>query len=421
MHKVDAFSLSSLPTSPLLINVRASRSVWGLGSFNHALQMHTTSPLHASHRYATPSARVKSFSSATRTSTRLYLMQNLNATESVSSASLPSSSTLLQSSAASAIVEPEAVVVGGGGDQSSTEQNRPRKLHRFERTADTTAHLDEPCILIMQGKRYNLTAWAKAHPGGDKVLKKFHNKDATRAFEAAHHSVQAYEMLKDFEIDNDEQVGQATGAALLSDGLQVGSVAYGQNASTASSVSGVSDAYITSISMPLSNPESSISTWTASRPTARWRAKLFTSEDPYAIHKVLGVYCLLHFVFRHAQMLFGDPAAGLGSSRSSFLSGRIALWCLIPHALLSMSSLIFHTVPRDRVVGKPMIWQEFRVHNIVFGLRSVITAALTSWSIQSGSTPGVRRIGTYNDVVGKVYTVWLSSLHCTILHSMRDR
>jgi hypothetical protein len=36
----------------------------------------------------------------------------------------------------------------------------------------------------------------------------------------------------------------------------------------------------------------------------------------------------------------------------------------LPHAVLSLSSLIFESVPRERVIGKPMIWQEFRLHNI---------------------------------------------------------
>lgn len=41
---------------------------------------------------------------------------------------------------------------------------------------------------------------AKAHPGGVKILQKFHNTDATKAFHAAGHSKMAYEMLTDFVI-----------------------------------------------------------------------------------------------------------------------------------------------------------------------------------------------------------------------------
>jgi len=128
----------------------------------------------------------------------------------------------------------------------------------------------------------------------------------------------------------------------------------------------------------------------------RWRAKLFTKEDPIGVHKYLGIFCLLHFAFRFAQMLAGDPSAGLGTR----LGRGPSVWplvCVIPHGLLSLSSLIFHTVPRDRVVGKPMIWREFRAHNIVFGLRSVLTTLLAAWAIRGGgdsSSPSsqVRRL-----------------------------
>jgi len=87
-------------------------------------------------------------------------------------------------------------------------------------------------------------------------------------------------------------------------------------------------------------------------------------------------------------MLFGDPAAGLGTRGHPWFS----ILCLIPHLLLSVSSLIFDTVPRERVVGKPMIWQEFRVHNILFGARSVLTALATALAIKWGNGPTIRRI-----------------------------
>jgi cytochrome b involved in lipid metabolism len=51
-----------------------------------------------------------------------------------------------------------------------------------------------------------MTAWANSHPGGSKILLKFHDKDATKAFEAAHHSAEAYAMLKDFCIDDSNEL-----------------------------------------------------------------------------------------------------------------------------------------------------------------------------------------------------------------------
>lgn len=227
-------------------------------------------------------------------------------------------------------------------------------IHRFERTASSVAEVKEPCILTIDGIRYNLTGWAKAHPGGAKVLEKLNNRDATKAFEAAHHSSAAVEMLRKFALPDASSAAQRT---------------------------------IPPHRFP------------------RWRAKLFTKEDSIGVHKYLGVFCLLHFGFRFTQMYFGDPSAGLGSRLGKGPSW-IPVTCLFPHALLSLSSLIFHTVPKDRVVGKPMIWKEYRVHNIVFGLRSVIAAALCATSIHFRNKPDIRRAA----VIGSCMLVLLSNL-----------
>ena len=104
-----------------------------------------------------------------------------------------------------------------------------------------------------------LTAWAKAHPGGYKVLHKFHNRDATKAFDAAHHSANAVKMLQGF------WVGPATSS----------------NASTTTTV------------------EEEAASHPPRRP--RWMQKLFTKEDPIGVHKYLGLFCLGHFVFRFAN------------------------------------------------------------------------------------------------------------------------
>ena len=131
-----------------------------------------------------------------------------------------------------------------------------------------------------------------------------------------------------------------------------------------------------------------MATPTTSQRLARIRHKLFTREDPIGVHKYLGMFCLINFIGRYRQMLFTDPAAGLGTRGHPWF----AIACLVPHALLSLSSLIFHTVPKERVVGKPMIWQEFRAHNILFGVRSVLTSLATALAIKAGNGPTVRLV-----------------------------
>lgn len=233
------------------------------------------------------------------------------------------------------------------GRQDDASVPKKKREDRFERTAAQDSHAQAPCILEIDGIKYNVTGWAKAHPGGEKVLLKLHNKDASNAFHAADHSKKAYEMLQNFAVE--------------------------------------SDASLAGVSCPAKPALDTV---------PRWRKKLFTKEDPIGVHKYMGVFVLLHFIFRYGQMYFGDPSAGLGTRLGKGPSVWPAL-CLIPHAILSLSSLIFHTVPKERVVGQPMIWQEFRLHNIAFGVRSVVAAGLAWMSYYSGHAPGARRFAIW--------------------------
>ena len=116
--------------------------------------------------------------------------------------------------------------------------------------------------------------------------------------------------------------------------------------------------------------------------STRWRTKLISNEDPNWIHKTLGIYALFHFAIRISIALFGnDPAAGLGSNFGKGAS-ILGITSLLPHLLLSYSSLIFKTVPRERVVGKPMIWKEKRWHSILFGTRSILCSSFAWMSVR---------------------------------------
>jgi hypothetical protein len=97
--------------------------------------------------------------------------------------------------------------------------------------------------------------------------------------------------------------------------------------------------------------------------------KLFTKEDPLYFHKTFGTLCLLSFLYRYAYVYprFGN----LGFEGSWFDWATMAV-----HMLLSSSSLIFHVLPR-RVLSRPvMIWEEYRLHAIVFTLRCMVIFAI---------------------------------------------
>lgn len=89
--------------------------------------------------------------------------------------------------------------------------------------------------------------------------------------------------------------------------------------------------------------------------------KLVTKEDPFFIHKVLGLISFCNFVYRYYLLL---------SYGQMMLSSPIDIALITCHGALSASSLIFH-IPKKRHASMPMIYPEFRLHSIAFGLRSV--------------------------------------------------
>ena len=154
-----------------------------------------------------------------------------------------------------------------------------------ERKAPSDVWSDDQCILKIDGRRYNLTTWAKAHPGGVKALRRFHGKNASAAFHAVGHSIAAYNLLESFLV-----------------------------------VEGSND------TLALDEEVASV---VSSNPRPRWRQKLFTKEDPIGLHKHLGIFCLVHFGFRFLQMYFGDISAGYGTRLGKGVHIGPAL-CLIP-------------------------------------------------------------------------------------------
>ncbi len=196
-------------------------------------------------------------------------------------------------------------------DDASKSQLGPQD--RFKRVASSEMALGTPCILTLDGRQYNMTSWANAHPGGSSVLMSFNNKNATQAFYASGHSQQAIDMLQEFLIVNDNE-----------------------------------NAVLDTEKAGTSLPSNSIQSLT------RIKSKFFTKEDPYGIHKYCGLFVLFHFTFRFLQSYFGDPSAGFGTRMGRGSSFKTFAF-IAPHGILSLSSLGFHTVPKERIIGSPMI------------------------------------------------------------------
>ncbi len=96
--------------------------------------------------------------------------------------------------------------------------------------------------------------------------------------------------------------------------------------------------------------------------------KLFTREDSFHVHKSLGIIAMLHFIFRVVVLI----RTGSMGFETNFITSNAAI---VLHLILSTSSLIFK-LSKNRVKTAPMIYPEFRLHSIIFALRSLVIMAL---------------------------------------------
>ena len=95
--------------------------------------------------------------------------------------------------------------------------------------------------------------------------------------------------------------------------------------------------------------------------------KLFTREDPFNFHKTLGISCLVSYLYRFSHV---------GPTDMAFTPGVGTLLSILLHVSLSVSSLVFR-IPLKRIVSGYRIWPEYRLHSIVFALRSLVGMLLT--------------------------------------------
>ena len=89
-------------------------------------------------------------------------------------------------------------------------------------------------------------------------------------------------------------------------------------------------------------------------------AKLFTAHDKFHVHAILGSLCLFSFVYMYADMVWHGAVPAF-----------VPLPLMLIHTALPLSSLVF-TVPLRRIRRNPtLIYEEYRLHAIVFTMRSL--------------------------------------------------
>ena len=96
-------------------------------------------------------------------------------------------------------------------------------------------------------------------------------------------------------------------------------------------------------------------------------SKLKTKEDPYHVHKTLGMLALCSFFYRYFYVY---PTTGtLGFDGPESQNAWLDWATMFVHTLLAFSSMLFR-VPKKRIPAKPMvIYEEYRQHAMVFTAR----------------------------------------------------
>lgn len=95
--------------------------------------------------------------------------------------------------AAASLEEEASVAAAGGGAAANGSEAAGWQMVR--------QHTSEyACWIVIGGRVLDATAYLGHHPGGSAVIQRLAGKDATRAYERAHHSRAADLKLHDFDI-----------------------------------------------------------------------------------------------------------------------------------------------------------------------------------------------------------------------------
>jgi hypothetical protein len=98
------------------------------------------------------------------------------------------------------------------------------------------------------------------------------------------------------------------------------------------------------------------------------KEKLITHEDPYYLHKFLGLSCLFNYGYQYYMYFrYSNPI--------------LNIYTLLPHFLLHYSSFIFKVLEK-RLVETRMtmfIWKEVRLHSLIFAYRACLSILFTDY------------------------------------------
>ena len=204
-----------------------------------------------------------------------------------------------------------------------------------------------------ENNKYNIKTFLETHPGGKEVLLEFKDKDITAAFKDVNHSDTARELLEKYKVNAEMKEKKVRRKVTLKFVME----------------------------------------------------KLITKEDNFMFHKFFGLLSLVSFLYRYALLvIYGNM--GFDGDFYDYLT-------LGAHFMLSSSSLIFHVL-KTRLVKNPLIiYEEYRLHAILFTARSV-AVSIIGMTMQSFFSPELRQLV----LVASILTVhllvdWVTMRHGT--------
>eukprot|EP00440_Ansanella_granifera_P011180 gb/GFBE01012128.1/.p1 GENE.gb/GFBE01012128.1/~~gb/GFBE01012128.1/.p1 ORF type:complete len:915 (+),score=166.89 gb/GFBE01012128.1/:1-2745(+) len=218
------------------------------------------------------------------------------------------------------------IEVRGKRGSSETKKMMSLKITQKELSEHNTS---SSLWLSIGGVVCDVTDFIMLHPGGPDILLQHGGTEAYDAFEEIGHSEFAHKMVHE------------KGIGLLVDGDEA--------PRTTSGVSVI--------------------------------GRLFTKEDSKNYHKFLGLAILLNVAYRMYAKMADIFDGGFGGDWVSLASCWLCM-------LLQSTSFQFD-VPKARLLGSPMIWQEWRAHNFVFVLRHVLGFTVT-WAYLRWADPDDR-------------------------------
>ena len=212
-------------------------------------------------------------------------------------------------------------------------------------TCRSTAQVLIYCMLYMRivlhGREYDVTEFMSEHPGGSQVFKD--GADLSQVFDDAHHSQQARERLKEFLVEPGDTPAAET-----------------QKEETEKRE------YANIGDIPLL-------TFLAAKLNASSLRKLFTKEDKGNIHKILGGFALLNYLYFFVDLWY----SGCKGKMTLRPKGINLVLGIIPLICLSLSALAFHAPQQVNKVSGGMS-ETYQYQSVLFALRSFVLIIIIS-------------------------------------------